>query len=86
MTNSNILIYQTEDGKMNIQTRLEDENIWLTQKDMAELFQTSKQSISLHTQNIFEENELDFDATVKKYLTVQKKEIEMFKEILNIII
>ncbi len=38
MTNSNILIYQTEDGKTNIQTRLEGENIWLTQKDMAELF------------------------------------------------
>ena len=73
MTNSNILIYQTEDGKTNIQTRLENENIWLTQKDMAELFQTSKQNISLHTQNIFEENELDFDATVKKYLTVQKE-------------
>ncbi|WP_428026186.1 hypothetical protein [Arcobacter sp.] len=73
MTNSNILIYQTEDGKTNIQTRLEDENIWLTQKDMAELFQTTKQNISLHTQNIFEENELDFDTTVKKYLTVQKE-------------
>lgn len=64
-----ILIY--EDGGLNLQVRLDGETVWLTQAGMAELFQTTKQNISLHLQNIFEEAELDPVATVKKYLTVQ---------------
>nr|QNO57868.1 hypothetical protein OIIBKNPK_00004 [Methanosarcinales archaeon ANME-1 ERB7] len=48
-------------------------SFWLTQKLMAELFQTTKQNISLHIQNIYNEGELPLEATVKEYLTVQKE-------------
>ena len=57
--NSNILIYQTEDGQTKIQTRLEDETVWLTQEQMAELFQRDRTVISKHIKHIFNENELD---------------------------
>jgi hypothetical protein len=66
---SEILFYQTEDGGSRIEVRLEDETVWLTQAAMAELFQTTKQNISLHIKNIFEEGELDPDSVVKEYLT-----------------
>ncbi len=71
--NSQILIYQTEGGKTKIEVRLENETVWLTQKLMAELFQTTKQNISFHIQNIYNESELSPEATVKEYLTVQKE-------------
>jgi len=67
--NSEILLYQTEDGHLKIQVRLENETVWLSQADMAELFQTSKQNISLHIKNIFDEGELLEDSVVKEYLT-----------------
>lgn len=67
--NSNFLMYQTENGDTKIQVRLEGETVWMTQKAMAELFQTSKQNISLHINNIFKEGELVEDAVVKFYLT-----------------
>jgi len=65
------LIYDASDGNTRIEVRMQNETVWLTQKQMAELFQTSKQNISLHLQNVFEEGELAADSTVKKYLTVQ---------------
>ncbi len=65
------LIYDAPDGNTRIEVRMQDETVWLTQKQMAELFQTSKQNISLHLQNVFDEGELAADSTVKKYLTVQ---------------
>nr|DAG01849.1 MAG TPA: virulence protein [Siphoviridae sp. ctYaH2] len=68
-----ILFYQREDGSAQIDVRLEEDTVWLTQQLMAELFNTSKQNISLHIQNIFEEGELISDSTVKKFLTVQKE-------------
>jgi len=55
------------------EVKLQDETVWLTQKLMAELFQTTKQNISLHIQNIFDEGELIPEATVKECLTVQKR-------------
>jgi len=67
------LIYQPEDGKTRISVRLEGETVWLTQASMAELFQTTKQNISFHINNIFQERELDRKSTVKKYLTVQQE-------------
>jgi len=66
-----IIIYQSEEGKTKIEVRLEDENVWLTQKMMAELFQTTPQNITLHLKNIFEEGELQEDATCKDFLQVQ---------------
>ena len=71
--NSQILIYQTESGETKLEVRLENETVWLTQKLMAELFQTTKQNISFHIQNIYNESELSPKATVKEYLTVQKE-------------
>jgi hypothetical protein len=67
--NSNILIYQTEDGVTKIQTRLEGETVWLTQAQMCELFQKSKATISEHLKNIFEELELDENSVVRNFRT-----------------
>ena len=64
-----ILIYTSDDGQVKIEVRLEDENVWLTQNAMAKLFNTTKQNISLHIKNIFEEQELDENAVVKENLT-----------------
>ncbi len=69
VNHSEIILYQTEDGKTTISVRMENETVWLSQAAMAELFQTSKQNISLHLKNIFEENELDENRVVKDYLT-----------------
>lgn len=71
--NSQFLVYQTEDGKLKIDVRFEGETVWLAQQQMAELFQTTKQNISLHIQNIYEEQELEREATVKESLTVQQE-------------
>ena len=65
MSNSQITIYQTESGQTKIDVRLENETVWLTQKSMAELFQTSVPNINMHLKNIFEEEELDPKATGK---------------------
>ncbi len=62
-----VLIYQ--DGRLNLQVRLDGQTVWLTQAQLGELYQTSKQNISLHIQNILEENELRREAVVKEYLT-----------------
>ncbi len=68
-----IVIYQSDDGSIRLETRLENETLWLTQQQMAELFQTSKQNISHHIRSIYEEGELSVEATVKYYLTVQRE-------------
>jgi hypothetical protein len=68
-TNSNFVLYQTEDGQTRIEVRLQDESVWLVQATLTELFQTSKQNISLHLKNIFAEGELAEDRVVKEYLT-----------------
>lgn len=64
-----IILYQTEDGKSRLQVRLENETVWLSQADMAELFDTSKQNISLHLKGISKEREIVQDQVVKEYLT-----------------
>ncbi|MFM7748922.1 MAG: virulence RhuM family protein [Opitutaceae bacterium] len=66
-----LILYTTEDGKSRIQLRADENTVWLTQLEMADLFATSKQNISLHLQNIFEDGELREAATVKESLTVQ---------------
>ena len=68
-----IIQYQTEDGVTVIRLQATDGSVWLSQADMAELFQTTKQSISLHIRNILDEGELDEAATVKENLTVQSE-------------
>ena len=66
---NDIIIYQTEDGKTKIDVKIENETVWLTQNQMAELFQTTKQNISLHIKNLFDEGELNKNSVVKDYLT-----------------
>ena len=66
-----ILIYRSSSGNTKVDVRIENETVWPNQNQMAELFQTTKQNISLHIRNIFEEGELDENSTVKDYLTVQ---------------
>lgn len=73
MSDSQIVIYQTESGQTKIDVRLENETVWLTQKLMAELFQTTPQNITIHLKNIFEEGELQEDTTCKDFLQVQKE-------------
>ena len=72
-TKGEIIIYQSEEGQPKIDVRLENENVWLTQKMMAELFQTTTQNITIHLKNIFEEGELNEDATCKDFLQVQNE-------------
>jgi len=70
---SQIIIYKTETGETKIDVRFENETVWLTQNALADLFQTTKQNISQHIKNIFEEKELSETSTVKKLFTVQKE-------------
>jgi len=68
-----LILYQTEDGRTKIEVRLQDESVWLTQMQMARLFDTTVANINIHIKNIYEENEIPEGATVKDYLIVQKE-------------
>lgn len=68
-----LVIFKAQDGNVKLDVKLEDETVWLTQNQMSELFQTTKQNVSLHLNNIFKEGELDKNSTVKEYLIVQKE-------------
>lgn len=70
---SSIIIYQTADGRTRLDCRLEDETLWLTQAQMAELFQTTPQNVTLHLKAIFAEGELEAAATCKDYLQVRSE-------------
>ena len=71
--NNQITIYQSPDGGVNIEVLYANENIWLTQKKMAELFDTTPQNITLHLKNIYKESELESMATCKDFLQVQQE-------------
>ena len=66
--NGEIVLYQPE-GAVKLEVRVENETVWLTQAQMAELFHATKQNISLHIANIYKEGELDRNSVVKEYLT-----------------
>lgn len=68
---NDLILYTTEDGRSQIKLRAQEQSVWLTQLEMAELFDATKQNISLHLKNVFEDGELDPAATVKQFLTVQ---------------
>lgn len=70
---SEFLLYQTEDGRTRIQCRFENETLWLTQAQIAELFQTTPQNVTLHLKAIFNEGELQESATCKDYLQVRQE-------------
>lgn len=71
--NNDILIYQNPDGNIKIDVRLQEETVWLTQTQLQQLFDKSKATISEHIKNVFEEGELNPQATVRKFRTVQKE-------------
>ena len=73
MNKGEIIIYETKDGETSIDVRMEEETVWLTQAQMVDLFQTTKQNVSLHINNVYKENELEKNSTVKEYLTVQNE-------------
>ena len=66
---SEIIIYQTPDGETKIDVVVEDETVWLTQKQMVELFQSSKTNVSEHISNVFKEGELEEDSVVRNFRT-----------------
>ncbi|EKD52244.1 MAG: hypothetical protein ACD_62C00076G0002 [uncultured bacterium] len=68
-SNSELLLYQAEDGQVKIEVRLEHESVWLSQQQMAVLFQTTKQNVGQHLKNIFEEAEVAADSVVKNFFT-----------------
>lgn len=73
MNESNILLYETDEGKVNVDVILKYETIWLTQKSMSELFECSTDNIGLHLKNIFEDGELDKNLTTEKISVVRKE-------------
>lgn len=77
--NGNIIIYQSDDGKTHIEVRLENETLWLTQQQMADLYQTSRTNVVEHIKHIYEEGELDEGSTCRKFRQVRnegKKQVE----------
>ncbi len=73
MAENEIIIYKPDDFSSSIEVKLENETVWLSQAQMVELFEATKQNISLHINNIYREGELEKNSTVKEYLTVQKE-------------
>ena len=73
LPDNQIAVYQTPDGSINIEVLYANENIWLSQKRMAELFGCSSDNISLHLKNIYQEKELDMAATAEEFSVVQKE-------------
>src|SRR3989338_10728070 len=67
MRNDEFLLYQTEDSKVRIQVKLKNETVWLTQKQMAELFQKDIRTINEHIQNVFVENELQRESVIRNF-------------------
>jgi len=87
VSTSQIIFYQTEDGQTKLDVRMDKGSVWLTQKMMAELFQTTIPNINLHLKNIFEENELEENSTIKDFLIVQKegnRQIERIQKFYNL--
>lgn len=77
----NIVIYTTEDGQASLQVKIEKETVWLTQKQMSELFQCSTDNIGLHLKNIFKEEELTENSVAEEYsVTAAKHILNDFKE------
>lgn len=70
---SQITIYQTAEGKSQIDVRFEQETVWLTQRQMSEVFDTTPENVLMHLKNIYKDNELDEMATAKEFLAVRSE-------------
>jgi len=87
MDNKKIILYKTEDGKVKIEVDLKDETVWLSQKQMAELFNKSIKTINEHIKNIFKEGELEEKRTIRKFQIVQiegKREVKRMIDFFNL--
>ena len=73
---SNLIIYNTVDGRASVVLYARDGSVWMNQNQLAELFDTSKPNISMHISNILKENELQLDSVVKNYLTTAAAELQ----------
>jgi len=71
--NSEILIYQNQDGNIKIDVRLEEETVWLTQEQMAELFGKGRSTVAEHIANVYEEGELESNRTCRKFRQVRQE-------------
>ncbi|MDA0350443.1 MAG: virulence RhuM family protein [Verrucomicrobia bacterium] len=84
---SELVLYTSDDGRTRLDLRIEGQTVWLTQLEIAELFQTTKHNISIHTKNIFQDGELTREATVKESLTVQiegKRKVQRTIQLYNL--
>ena len=87
MHNSNIIMYTTEDGLTKIETTFDEDTVWLSLAQMAELFQRDKSTISRHIKKIYEEGELQRDSTVANFATVQiegERQVERYIDYYNL--
>lgn len=75
-----IIIYQTDNGKINIDVLLEDETVWLTQQQMSELFQTSRTNVVEHIKHIYEEGDLEENSTCRKFRQVREEGNVIFRK------
>ncbi len=66
-----VAVYETPDGNMRVDVKLEQETVWLTQRQMAEVFSTTVENVLMHLNNVFSSKELEAEATIKDYLVVQ---------------
>ena len=73
MEENKIILYKDEEGRVNVNVRFADEDVWLTQAQLAEIYQTTQQNISLHQKGIYADGELDEEATHKKYVLVRQE-------------
>ena len=71
-----LILYKDENGKVSVNVRFADEDVWLTQAQLAEIYNTTQQNISLHQKGIYADGELDEEATHKKYLLVHNRRIK----------
>ena len=84
MSDNPLILYTTEDGRSQIQLRADQQTVWLSQAEIAELFETSKQNVSLHLKNIFEDNELGEESVVKESLTTAADSKQYLTKLYNL--
>ena len=66
-----VVVYEAQDGEVRVDVRLEQETVWLSQRDMAEVFDTTPENVLMHLRNVFSSGELDAEATTKEFLVVR---------------
>ena len=68
-----LILYTDEDGRVSVNTRFADEDVWLTQEQLATIYQTTQENVSMHISNIYSDKELDKEGTYKKFLLVRQE-------------